>query len=44
MSGLKSSKMDTFVCFKYFIFVLGGSDSEIFNYSDIIWNTYTKLG
>ena len=44
MSGLKGSKMDTFVCFKYFIFVLGGSDSEIFNYSDIMWNTYTKLG
>ena len=42
MTNLGKSKLDTFVCFKYFIFVLGGSDSEIFNYSDIIWNTYTK--
>jgi len=43
MSNLSKSKTDTFICYKYFIFVLGGSDSEIFNYSDIIWNTYTKL-
>ena len=44
MSNLIKNKIDTFICFKYFIFVLGGSDSEIFNYSDIIWNTYTKSG
>jgi len=43
MSNLSKNKTDTFICYKYFIFVLGGSDSEIFNYSDIIWNTYTKL-
>jgi hypothetical protein len=42
MTNLGKSKLDTFVCFKYFIFVLGGADSEIFSYSDIIWNTYTK--
>ena len=42
MSNLDKNKEDTFMCNKYFIFVLGGSDSEIFRYSDIIWNTYTK--
>ena len=39
---LKTIKDDTCVCQKYFIFVLGGSDNEIFKYSDILWNMYTK--
>ena len=42
MKELKSNKLDTFMCYKYFIFALGGSESEIFKYSEIIWNTYTK--
>ena len=42
MDLLKKTKNETFVCQKYFIFVLGGSDSEIFKYSSIIWNMYTK--
>lgn len=43
MGILKKTKEETFVCFKYIIFVLGGSDIEIFKYSEIIWNSYTKI-
>ena len=42
-SSLKKEKNETFVCDKYFIFPLGGLDCEIFKYTEIIWDTYTKL-
>ncbi len=42
MNGLKKTKDETFICFKYFIFPLGGSNSEIYRYSEILWNMYTK--
>ena len=40
--GLKKEKNETFVCNKYFIFPLGGLSCEIYKYSDILWNIYTK--
>ena len=43
MKQLKTSKNETVVCQKYFIFVLGGGDYEIFKYAEILWNSYTKL-
>lgn len=42
MKQLKAIKSDTLVCQKYFIFVLGGGDYEIFKYANILWNSYTK--
>ncbi len=39
---LSVCKNDTFICQKYFIFVLGGGDNEIFKYAEILWNLYTK--
>ncbi len=35
-------KMYLLVRRKYFIFVQGGQSNEIFKYSDLIWNKYTK--
>ena len=40
---LKTLKEDTCVCQKYFIFVLGGNDNEIFKYSDILKLFYKVL-
>lgn len=39
---IKSSKNETIVSIKYFIFLLGGSDTEIFRYSALLWNLYTN--
>lgn len=39
---IKKSKEDNIVTKKYFIFVTGGSDSEVFKYSSSMWYLYTK--
>ena len=40
--NIKNMKEETIVFEKYYIFPLGGLDLEIFRYSEIIWNSYTK--
>ena len=44
MTNLKTTKDDIIVYHKYFLFTLGGSPTEIFKYSQIIWDIYTKVG
>ena len=39
---ISKSKTDNIVTKKYFIFVSGGSDSEVFKYSSSMWYLYTK--
>ena len=39
---IKKSKTDNIVTKKYFVFVTGGSDSEVFKYSSTMWYLYTK--
>ena len=39
---IKKSKADNIVTKKYFIFVKGGSESEVFKYSSTMWYLYTK--
>ena len=39
---IKKSKTDNIVTKKYFIFVTGGADSEVFKYASTMWNLYTK--
>ncbi len=39
---IAKEKMYLLVRRKYFIFVQGGQSNEIFKYSDLIWNKYTK--
>ena len=36
------SKDENIIGRKYFIFCLGGSNSEIFNYANLMWNKYTN--
>ena len=42
MSNLKKSKNNVIVRKKYFVDVYGLKDNEIFYYSDLLWNTFTK--
>lgn len=42
MDNLKKSKNNVIVRKKYFIDVFGLKDNEIFYYSDLLWNTFTK--
>lgn len=41
-NDIKKDKMYPLVRRKYFIFALGGEPNEIFKYSSLIWNKYTK--
>lgn len=42
MDNLKKSKNNVIVRKKYFVDVFGLKDNEIFYYSDLLWNTFTK--
>ena len=42
MDNLKKSKKNVIVRKKYFVDVYGLKDNEIFYYSDLLWNTFTK--
>jgi SAM-dependent methyltransferase len=42
MYNLKKSKKNVIVRKKYFVDVYGLKDNEIFYYSDLLWNTFTK--
>ena len=42
MDNLKKSKNNVIIRKKYFVDVFGLKDNEIFYYSDLLWNTFTK--